>query len=89
MSNSQRNVLYIGVTNNLERRVYEHKKSLISGFTHRYGCTDLVYFEESNSIELAIAREKQLKKWGRAKKEALIDLDNAERKDLSGDLASS
>jgi len=63
MSNKKRTTLYIGVTNNLERRVLEHKQGEIAGFTKRYNLTELVYFEEGDSISDAIAREKQLKRW--------------------------
>lgn len=83
MSNHRRTVLYIGVTNNLDRRVAEHKSASIPGFTKLYNCTDLLYFEDTPSIEAAIAREKQLKGWRRSKKEALIDCLNPERRDLS------
>jgi len=83
VSNRKRTALYIGVTNNLERRTYEHRHSLLQGFTARYRCTDLIYFEETNSIEAAIAREKELKKWSRAKKDQLISSFNYGLKDLS------
>ena len=74
--------LYIGVTNDLVRRVYEHKNDVIPGFTRNYGVHSLVYFEETNDIESAIRREKQLKKWRRDWKLALIDGSNPEWKDL-------
>lgn len=74
--------LYIGVTNNIARRVWEHKMKLIDGFTKKYGCTRLVYYEEFQYIDKAIAREKQLKKWTRKKKEYLIKTLNPEWKDL-------
>ena len=60
MSNSRRTALYIGVTNNLARRAAEHKNHVIKGFTDRYNCTDLIYFEETSDINAAISREKQL-----------------------------
>ena len=75
-------VLYIGVTNNLKRRVYEHKKELIEGFSKKYKCKKLVYFEEYQEINLAINREKQLKNWRREKKEQLIKKLNSNLKDL-------
>jgi putative endonuclease len=78
-------VLYIGVTNNLERRVYEHRQKLIEGFTKRYNITRLVWFETTPSIEAAITREKQLKGWLRARKIVLIELMNPEWRDLSDD----
>ncbi len=83
MSNIGRTVLYIGVTNNLERRVQEHKSFSIPGFTSRYRCIDLIYFEDTNSIIEAISREKQLKSWRRDKKEALINKLNPGLMDLS------
>ena len=85
MSNSHNTVLYIGVTNDIERRVSEHKSGLIFGFTKRYNCNKLVYFETFNDINQAIDREKQLKGWKRDRKDALIDAVNKERRDLSGD----
>ncbi|HTB49028.1 MAG TPA: GIY-YIG nuclease family protein [Verrucomicrobiae bacterium] len=83
MTNPGRSVLYIGVTNNLDRRVTEHKSHITPGFTDRYNCTVLLYFEDTPSIKAAIAREKQLKKWNRAKKEILINQQNPQRRDLS------
>jgi putative endonuclease len=77
--------LYTGIINNLERRVYEHKQKLIPGFTSKYNITKLVYHEETNDVSVAIAREKQIKGWLRAKKIALIELENPEWKDLSLD----
>ncbi|MCR4276983.1 MAG: GIY-YIG nuclease family protein [Candidatus Roizmanbacteria bacterium] len=76
-------VLYIGVTNNLQRRVYEHKNELVEGFSKKYKCKKLVYFEEYKDINQAIEREKQLKKWRREKKEVLIKKLNSDFKDLS------
>lgn len=77
--------LYIGMTNNLERRVYEHKRKLIPGFTSRYNITQLVYYDRTNEVLDAIAREKQLKGWRRSKKIALIESVNPEWRDLSAD----
>lgn len=74
--------LYTGVTNHLERRVYEHKNKLVAGFTSRYNITKLVYYEETNDVSVALAREKQIKGWLRAKKVALIEAENPEWKDL-------
>jgi len=65
-------VLYIGVTNDLRRRTYEHEYSLIPGFTQKYNCNFLIYYEHFQDIEDAIKREKQIKKWRREKKEKLI-----------------
>lgn len=75
--------LYIGVSNDLERRMYEHKNKLIEGFTKKYNLTKLVYYEISNDIKSAIAREKQLKNWHRQWKINLIEKDNPTWKDLS------
>ncbi len=75
--------LYIGVTSNIERRVYEHKMKLIPGFTQRYNLTRLIYLEEFADIRDAIAREKQLKSWNRSLKIALIERSNPEWQDLA------
>ena len=74
---------YIGVTNNLERRLYEHKNKLFKGFATKYNINRLVYFEQFADIGQAIARETQLKDWRREKKVALIEAMNPEWKDLS------
>jgi putative endonuclease len=80
---SQRNgTLYTGVTNDLVRRVYEHKNDLIEGFTKKYRVHDLVYFEQHEDIESAITREKQLKKWNRAWKLERIEKSNGDWRDL-------
>jgi putative endonuclease len=80
---SESRTLYVGVTNNLERRVYEHKEKLIEGFTKKYNVNGLVYYEVSADIKAAIVREEQLKGWTRAKKIALIESLNSDWKDLS------
>ena len=80
---SESGTLYVGVTNNLERRVFEHKSGAVEGFTSKYNCHKLVYFEETGSIEAAIAREKQVKKWRRDKKTVLIRLINPGWRDLA------
>ncbi|MGM9736215.1 MAG: GIY-YIG nuclease family protein [Candidatus Cryptobacteroides sp.] len=82
LSSSNNNTLYIGVTNNLERRIEEHRSGLIPGFTQKYNCHKLVYYEEYSDVNEAIAREKQLKKWSRSKKNELVDIANPEWKDL-------
>lgn len=82
MSNTYRNVLYIGVTNDLGRRYREHKSGLLEGFTQKYNCHELVYYEEYQQIEAAIAREKQLKNWSRKKKDYLIRQMNPTLEDL-------
>ena len=74
--------LYIGVTNDLIRRVYEHKNDVVPGFTKTYKVHSLVYFEETNDIRAAIEREKQLKKWRREWKLDLIEKDNPQWEDL-------
>ena len=84
MANKSR-TLYIGVTNNLVRRVNEHKNEIISGFTKKYHLHKLVYFEQGDDVNSAIFREKQLKKWRREKKIALIESLNPEWRDLSDD----
>ena len=75
--------MYVGVTNNLLRRLYEHKNHLIEGFTKKYNVTKLVYYEESPDVLAAIAREKQLKGWSRIKKNGLVESENPEWNDLS------
>ena len=74
--------LYIGITNDLIRRVYQHRNKLISGFTKKYGVIRLVYFEQFDDPENAIRREKRLKKWSRAWKIQLIEKDNPNWDDL-------
>ena len=76
--------LYVGVTDDLRRRVWEHKQKPIEGFTKRYNITRLVYYEKTPDITAAIAREKQIKGWLRKKKIALIESLNSGWKDLSG-----
>ena len=83
LSNKTDTVLYIGVTNNIERRIQEHKSRLISGFTQTYNCDKLVYLESYSDINQALDREKQLKKWRREKKEWLIRMQNPEFIDMS------
>ncbi|MBQ3010982.1 MAG: GIY-YIG nuclease family protein [Oscillospiraceae bacterium] len=83
LTNKGHSVLYIGVTNNLERRTFEHKNHLVPGFTDRYNVEKLIYFETCSDINIAITREKELKSWNRKKKEALIDSINPEWNDLS------
>ena len=80
---SYRRVLYIGVTNNLERRVYEHKHGLLPGFTSKYRVNRLVYFEETPDVRAALEREKQIKGWLRSKKIALIEAANPDWRELS------
>ena len=77
------NTLYIGVTNNLERRVQEHKLKIIAGFTSKYNLNKLIYFAEFREIEEAIEFEKKIKGWTRKKKIDLIKTQNPKFKDLS------
>ena len=86
MSSNSNKVLYIGVTNDLVRRVREHKNGISGGFTLKYSCHKLVYYESFSDIEQAIGREKVLKGWKRFRKDALIDTINPERRDLYDDI---
>ena len=83
LANKTNSVLYIGVTNNLERRIYEHKNKLLSGFTEKYNVSKLVWYEECSDVKAAIQREKNLKKWKRSWKNKLIEKENPDYKDLS------
>ena len=85
LTNWNNKVLYIGVTNNLERRLYEHRNGLVDGFTKKYRVHKLVYFETTNDVKSAIAREKVLKGWKREKKNLLIESLNPDWRDLSAD----
>lgn len=80
---SMRRTLYMGITSDLERRVYEHRHGLTPGFTSQYHVGRLVHVEDFANVDDAIAREKQLKRWSRAKKIALIERENPEWRDLS------
>ncbi len=83
---SKRNgTLYVGVTNDLERRVYEHKRGLVEGFTKKYRVTMLVYYELTSDVNAAVVREKRVKKWNRAWKLKLIESANSEWKDLAAE----
>jgi len=75
--------LYTGMTDNLERRVYEHREKLVGGFTKRYNITKLVYYETTSNVLTAIEREKQIKGWIRRKKIALVEAMNPQWRDLS------
>ncbi len=88
LSNISNRVLYIGVTNNLLRRVYEHRQHKVEGFTCKYNVTKLVYFEQTLDIQSAISREKQLKGWRREKKNNLINSFNPGWKDLYPELSA-
>ena len=87
---SQRNgTLYVGVTNDLIRRVYEHKNGLIEGFTKEYGVDKLVHYEQTSDIHSALTREKQIKKWNRDWKLELIEKQNPGWEDLYDSIASA
>ena len=86
MASKKSGTLYIGVTNDLVKRVYEHKQNLVEGFTKKYNIHMLVYFEQTNDIASAITREKQMKKWKRQWKIDLIEKNNLEWKDLYFDI---
>ena len=83
MTNKTNRALYIGVTSDLQKRVFQHKRHEYNGFSDKYNCEKLVYFEECNDINAAIAREKQLKNWHREWKNNLVNEFNKEWKDLS------
>jgi len=83
LSNWNNRVIYVGMTNNLERRIYEHKNKLVDGFTKKYNLNKLVYYEQTNDVNSAIQREKQIKKWRREKKNNLIEMMNPKWEDLS------
>lgn len=83
ITNWNNKVIYIGVTNDLNRRIYEHKNKLVEGFSKKYNLTKLVHFEETNDVNAAIAREKEIKKWRREKKNNLVNQTNPRWEDLS------
>ena len=85
LTNKTNYVTYIGVTNDLKRRVYQHKNDLIEGYTKKYRVHKLVYYEYSTDVRAAIEREKQLKGWTRAKKIELVNTMNPSWRDLSED----
>ena len=82
LSNYSNSVLYTGFTSDLLRRVWEHREKVVDGFTSRYNVWKLVYFESTSSVVSALEREKQIKTWSRARKDALINTVNKERRDL-------
>ena len=85
-TNRENKVLYIGVTSNLPRRIYEHKNKLVKGFTEKYNVDKLVYFEQTENVQSALRREKQLKNWHKNWKINLINSFNPEWKELAGTL---
>ena len=86
LSSKRRGTLYIGVTSDLSKRVYEHKNGLVEGFTKRYEVHRLVYYEVAKDAEAALTRERQIKKWNRAWKLRLIEEHNSEWEDLYANL---
>ncbi len=86
MASKKHGVLYVGMTSDIKRRVYEHRNGLIEGFTRRYFVHRLVYFEMTTDVNAAIAREKQLKRWKRQWKIELIEKDNPDWRDLYDEL---
>jgi putative endonuclease len=83
MASKRNGTLYIGVTSNLVKRVYEHRNNLVDGFTKEYSVYSLVYYETTNDVNSALLREKQMKKWKREWKINLIEKDNPQWKDLA------
>lgn len=86
LTNWNNKVLYTGITNNLQRRIYEHKNKLVDGFTKKYNVNKLVYFDSTDDVQAAIKREKEIKGWKRCKKNELITESNPLWKDLSFDI---
>ncbi|MGB3583430.1 MAG: GIY-YIG nuclease family protein [Roseiarcus sp.] len=87
LANRRQGTLYTGVTSNLAQRIFQHRDGMTPGFATRYGCNRLVFYEAYERMDEAIAREKQIKGGSRAKKIALIETSNPERKDLYENLA--
>ncbi|MGE3251969.1 MAG: GIY-YIG nuclease family protein [Hyphomonadaceae bacterium] len=85
MASERNGTLYLGVTASLIERAHQHREGLVEGFSHRYGCTRLVWFEQHEEIGAAIAREKEVKTWRRAWKLALIEKANPQWRDLYED----
>src|SRR3989339_1664887 len=83
LTNWNNTVMYVGMTNNLIRRIYEHKNKLVKGFTEKYNVNKLVYFEETQDVIAALVREKEIKKWRREKKNQLVNRINPTWKELS------
>jgi len=83
LTNWNNKVMYVGVTNNIERRLYEHRNKLVDGFTSKYNINKLVYVESTTDVTAAIQREKQIKGWNRNKKNELVESVNPEWEDLS------
>ena len=83
LTNWNNKVMYVGMTNNLERRMHEHRHKLVQGFTAKYNVHKLVYYEETQDVHAALAREKEIKKWRREKKNLLVQGSNPTWQDLS------
>ena len=83
LTNWNNKVIYVGITNELTRRIYKHKNKMIKGFTEKYNVKKLVYFEETQDVNTAIEREKEIKKWRREKKNRLVNSMNPNWDDLS------
>ncbi len=86
LASKKEGTLYIGVTSDLEKRVWQHKNKIIKGFTEKYNVNKLVYYEQTGNVESALTREKQLKEWQRRWKIRLIEKDNPEWNDLYEEL---
>ena len=87
LTNANRRVMYIGMTRDLARRLHEHRTHAVPGFTQKYRVDTLVYFEETSDVLAALEREKQIKKWRRGKKDALVASMNPQWRDLGADLS--
>ena len=88
LASRRHGTLYLGVTSELPKRVWQHRQGLVEGFTKRYGVKMLVWYEQTDTIESAIVREKQIKKWNRAWKIELVESSNPEWNDLYEDVAT-
>ena len=87
LTNQSNKVVYVGMTNDLKRRIYEHKNKLMNGFSKKYNLNKLVYFESSSEINTVLNREKEIKKWRREKKNKLVESMNPNWTDLSDELS--
>ena len=87
LTNWNNKVMYVGITNDLERRIYEHKEKVVKGFTEKYNVNKLVYYEQTSDITAALNREKEIKKWRREKKNILVVNTNPLWRDLSEDFS--
>ncbi|MGD8780845.1 MAG: GIY-YIG nuclease family protein [Ignavibacteria bacterium] len=85
LTNWNNKVIYVGMTNDLQRRIYEHKNKLIDGFTKKYNVDKLVYYEYTNDVNSAITREKEIKKWRREKKNKLVESKNPKWEEITID----